>query len=85
MLDLIPAVSAAVIVIGFFAVIILVLWIALPFSVFGIKPLLRQVLDRLDRLNDRLESLEKTVSESGGSEKNIEMEPHPRQMVSSDK
>jgi predicted PurR-regulated permease PerM len=75
--------SAVAIVVGFFAVILFVLWIALPFSVFGIKPLLRQVLDRLDRLNDRLESLERTVSESKKEENEAEMEPGPRQMISS--
>lgn len=35
--------------------VLLVVWIILPFAVFGVKPLLRSVLHELRRQNDLLE------------------------------
>lgn len=39
---------------GVFALILTVLWILVPFAVFGIKPLLRQLLAEQRRTNDLL-------------------------------
>lgn len=33
-----------------FAIILIIVWILLPFAMFGIKPLLRQILDEQRRL-----------------------------------
>lgn len=85
MLDLIPTVSAIAIIGGFFAIIFLVLWIALPFSVFGIKPLLRQVIERLDRLNKRLDALEQTLANSQDKNAEVDIETGPRRLVSGGK
>ncbi|KAF1701691.1 hypothetical protein [Pseudoxanthomonas suwonensis] len=39
---------------GIFALILTVLWILVPFAVFGIKPLLRQLIAEQRRTNDLL-------------------------------
>ena len=85
MFDLIPTVSAVAIVAIFFAAILFVLFVALPFAVFGIKPLLRQMIQRMDLMNDRLGSLEKAIADQQNEDKAIEIESGPRQVVSSRK
>jgi len=84
MFDLIPTLSAVVIVAGFFGLILLILWVALPFSVFGIKPLMRQMIERLDKLNDRLEQIERTVAEKriDVDDMEVDIDPAPRRLVS---
>jgi ABC-type spermidine/putrescine transport system permease subunit I len=44
------------------AVILVVVWIALPFAVFGIKPLLQVLIDEQRRTNDLLEQVIKRRS-----------------------
>lgn len=39
------------------AVIVLVLWICLPFAVFGVKPLLQRQVDLLEEQNELLKQL----------------------------
>ena len=34
-----------------FAILVLILWVLLPFAVFGMKPLLREILAELKTLN----------------------------------
>lgn len=46
--------NVLMIVAGIFALILTVLWILVPFAVFGIKPLLRQLLAEQRRTNDLL-------------------------------
>ncbi len=41
---------------GILILILALLWIALPFALFGTKPLLRQILAEAKRTNDLLES-----------------------------
>lgn len=43
------------------ALILVIIWIALPFAVFGIKPLLRQLIQEQRRTNELLE-LRRTAS-----------------------
>lgn len=51
------------------AVFIAVLWIALPFAVFGLKPLLRALLDEQKRTNDLLQKRMSTRSNAPESSK----------------
>jgi hypothetical protein len=44
------------------AVALAVLWIALPFALFGIKPLLRELVAEARKTNALLEGLTKSVS-----------------------
>ncbi len=46
--------NVLMIVAGIFALILTVLWILVPFAVFGIKPLLRQLIAEQRRTNDLL-------------------------------
>lgn len=39
---------------GLFAILILILWILVPFAIFGIKPLLRQLIAEQQRTNQLL-------------------------------
>ncbi len=48
--------------------VLLVLWMALPFAVFGIKDLVREAIEEQKRTNRLLESLIKKVSEAGKNE-----------------
>jgi hypothetical protein len=44
------------VVLVLFAILVLILWVLLPFAVFGTKPLLREVLAELKTLNAALTS-----------------------------
>lgn len=43
-------------------VVLAVVWIALPFAVFGIKPLLQELIAEVRKTNALLEGLTKSVS-----------------------
>lgn len=42
------------------AIVVAILWILLPFAVFGTKPLLERILAELTRLNEQIAKLPKT-------------------------
>lgn len=51
--------GALVIIVGFvFGVVLLVVWIVLPFAVLGIKHLLRELVREQQRTNQLLQALE---------------------------
>ncbi len=37
--------------IGFFGLLFFILWVTIPFAIFGIKPILRDILQELKELN----------------------------------
>jgi hypothetical protein len=41
-----------------FAIVVLILWVLLPFAVFGVKPLLEQLLAELKTMNDLLRRID---------------------------
>ncbi len=45
-----------------------ILWIIVPFSIFGVKPLLKEMLDKLDLLEEHLREI--AADKDGGSGKN---------------
>ena len=47
--------NAIVLALVCFAVLLIVLWIALPFAVFGVKALLRELITEVRRTNTLLE------------------------------
>jgi heme exporter protein D len=44
--------NALYVIFGFFVILLSVLWVLIPFAVFGIKPLLRELLRELRRNNE---------------------------------
>jgi heme exporter protein D len=44
--------NALYVIFGFFVILLSVLWVLIPFAVFGIKPLLRDLLRELRRNNE---------------------------------
>lgn len=45
---------------------LIILWIIVPFSIFGVKPLLREMLDKLDLMEEHLRQIATdTDGESG--------------------
>lgn len=52
-----PVGGIVAVVIGLFVLLLAVLWFCLPFAVFGIKPLLREVLAQQRITNEYLQDL----------------------------
>ncbi len=45
-----------------------ILWVIVPFSIFGVKPLLKDMLDKLDLMEEHLRQI--AADKDGGSGKN---------------
>ena len=47
------------------AILLVVLWVVLPFAIFGLKPLLRELLAEQRRTNQMIDKLGRAVCEYG--------------------
>lgn len=57
--DLASGLAGVSLVVGVFLFVVAILWFLVPFAIFGIKPLLRQLIAQTSRTNALLEELQR--------------------------
>ena len=59
--------SGTYLVLTLVAVLVLVLWVCLPFAVFGVKPVLRRQVELLEQQNELLNALVQRLTPPTGA------------------
>ena len=64
--DLASGVTGISVVLTLFLLLLAVLWVLIPFAIFGIKPLLRKIGSEVFRANTLLEQIHKELQVQNG-------------------